>query len=358
MRTYPKPYRFIHNGIAGRVGGLASRPYRDFRRGACPRPLRVTNSSIPSVFGNFIVSLRIPVLLSPCMSTFQLWFQAARPKTLPASIIPVVLASALAAADGVLVIDRAGVALVCAMLIQIATNFINEVYDFRRGADTAERLGPTRAVASGLIGERAMVVASAIVITVTFFIGLYLVAATGWEILLVGIASLFFAWAYTGGPFPLAYRGLGDIFVFVFFGLVAVCGTYYVQALAVTPQAVLLSLVPGALSANILGVNNIRDIRTDALAGKRTLAVRIGRAPAVFLYRLLTGSAYIVPMLFVGVFGYSLWVLLPLGTFPLALKLSRNLAVKNGAELNAVLAGTAGLLVAFGVLLSVGLFLS
>ncbi len=292
------------------------------------------------------------------MSTLQLWLQAARPKTLPASIIPVVLASALAAADGAFVADRAAVALVCAMLIQIATNFINEVYDFRRGADTAERLGPTRAVASGLIGERAMVVASAVVIAITFFIGLYLVAATGWEILLVGIASLFFAWAYTGGPFPLAYRGLGDVFVFVFFGLVAVCGTYYVQTLTITPQVVWLSLVPGALSANILGVNNIRDISTDAAAGKRTLAVRIGKAPAVLLYRALTASAYLVPVLFVAVFAYSLWALLPLLSLPLALKLSRSVAVQSGAELNAVLAGTAGLLVVFGVLLSVGLFLS
>lgn len=292
------------------------------------------------------------------MSTFQLWFLAARPKTLPASVIPVVLASALAAADGFFAIDRAAVALVCAMLIQIATNFINEVYDFRRGADTAERLGPTRAVASGLIGERAMVIASASVIVITFFIGLYLVAATGWEILAVGIASLFFAWAYTGGPFPLAYRGLGDIFVFVFFGLVAVCGTYYVQALSVTPQALLLSLVPGALSANILGVNNIRDIRTDEPAGKRTLAVRIGRAPAIRLYTALVAMAFIVPVMFVVVMGYSLWVLLPLLTLPLAAKLIRNLRTKEGVALNAVLAGTAGLLVAFGVLLSVGLFLS
>lgn len=292
------------------------------------------------------------------MSTIQLWLHAARPKTLPASVIPVVLASALAAADGHFLLDRAAVALLCAMLIQIATNFINEVYDFRRGADTAERLGPTRAVASGLIGERAMVIASAAVIVVTFFIGLYLVAATGWEILLVGVLSLFFAWAYTGGPFPLAYRGLGDIFVFLFFGLVAVCGTYYVQTLSVTPQSMLLAIVPGALSANILGVNNIRDINTDVAAGKRTLAVRIGKGAAIALYRVLTAAAYAVPIVFATVYNYSPWVLLPVLTLPLAIKLSRNIAVKSGAELNAVLAGTAGLLVVFGVLLSVGLFLA
>lgn len=292
------------------------------------------------------------------MSTVKLWLLASRPKTLPASIIPVVLASALAAADEVFEPLRAAVALVCAILIQIATNFINEIYDFRKGADTAERLGPTRAVASGLIGERPMMIAAAAVMLVTFGLGLYLVAVAGYGILLIGLVSLFFAWGYTGGPFPLAYRGLGDIFVFVFFGLVAVCGTYYVQALAITPQAVLLSFVPGALSANILGVNNIRDIRTDALAGKRTLAVRIGRTPAVYLYRLLTVLAFAIPLLFVFLLDYSLSVLLPLLTFPLAVKLCRDVHRKDGAALNGVLAGTAGLLVVFGALLAVGLFLS
>lgn len=292
------------------------------------------------------------------MSTIKLWLLALRPKTLPASIIPVVLASALAAADDVFEPLRAAVALVCAILIQIATNFINEIYDFRKGADTAERVGPTRAVAAGLIGERQMMIASAVVMLITFILGLYLVAVAGMGILLIGLVSLFFAWGYTGGPFPLAYRGLGDIFVFVFFGLVAVCGTYYVQALHVPPQAVLLSFIPGALSANILGVNNIRDIRTDALVGKRTLAVRIGRIPAIYLYCLLTVIAFTVPILFVLWLGYPVQVLLPLLTFPLAAKLCRDIRRKDGAALNGVLAGTAGLLVAFGTLLTVGLFLS
>lgn len=292
------------------------------------------------------------------MNTATFWLLALRPKTLPASIIPVVLASALAAADGVFVPIRAVVALACAILIQIATNFINEIYDFRKGADTEQRVGPTRAVASGLISERAMVLASAAVMLLAFALGLYLVAATGIEILIVGLVSLFFAWGYTGGPFPLAYRGLGDIFVFVFFGFVAVCGTYYVQALHITPQAVLLSLVPGALSANILGVNNIRDIHTDALVGKRTLAVRIGRTPAVWLYYALTAVAFSTPVVFVLVLEYSPIVLLPLLALPLAAKLMHNIRTKQGKELNAVLAGTAGLLVVFGTLFSIALFLA
>lgn len=292
------------------------------------------------------------------MSTATFWLLALRPKTLPASIIPVVLASALAAADDVFAPLRAAVALVCAVLIQIATNFINEIYDFRKGADTEQRVGPTRAVASGLISERAMVRASAVVMLVAFVLGLYLVAATGIEILIVGLVSLFFAWGYTGGPFPLAYRGLGDVFVFVFFGFVAVCGTYYVQALHITPQVVWLSLVPGALSANILGVNNIRDIHTDVLAGKRTLAVRIGRTAAVWLYYALTLTTFAIPIVFTVALGYSPIVLLPLLTLPLAVKLMRNIRTKQGKELNTVLAGTAGLLVAFGVLFSVALFLA
>lgn len=297
----------------------------------------------------------------PCdapMSTATFWFLALRPKTLPASIVPVVLASALATADGVFVPMRAAVALACAILIQIATNFINEIYDFRKGADTEQRLGPTRAVASGLIGERAMILASAAVMLVAFVLGLYLVAATGIEILIVGLVSLFFAWGYTGGPFPLAYRGLGDVFVFVFFGFVAVCGTYYVQALHITPQAVLLALVPGALSANILGVNNIRDIHTDVLAGKRTLAVRVGREPAVWLYYALMLVVFSVPVVFALALGYSFVVLLPLLALPLAGKLMRDIRTKQGKELNAVLAGTAGLLVVFGTLFSIALFLA
>lgn len=173
-------------------------------------------------------------------SAFQAWMLAIRPKTLPAGAMPVVIGSALAAADGVFRPLPALVALICALGIQIATNFINEIYDFRKGADTAERLGPTRTVAAGIITEQTMTRVSISLGVSVFVLGLYLVAIGGWPILLIGVLSLLFAWAYTGGPFPIAYSGLGDVFVFIFFGLVAVGGTYYVQALSL-PTAVLVA---------------------------------------------------------------------------------------------------------------------
>lgn len=291
------------------------------------------------------------------MSSLRNWLLATRPKTLPAAVIPVALGSAMAYADGGFHAISALVALVCALLIQISTNFINEVYDFRSGADSVDRVGPTRAVAAGNISERAMIIASWIVVLICFVCGLYLVDRAGWEILIVGLVSLFFAWAYTGGPYPLAYKGLGDIFVFLFFGLVATCGTYYVQAHTLHIHVLFLALVPGALSTAILEVNNIRDIETDARVQKRTLAVRLGRNKAVLLYYGLLAMAYSVPPhLFF--WRYSAWSLLPMLTLPLALKLMINVRTKTGPELNAVLAGTAGLLVVFGVLAILGFVLN
>ncbi len=290
------------------------------------------------------------------MSSVSTWLAATRPKTLPAAIVPVVLGTAMAFADGMVHIPSALVALVCALLIQIATNFINEVYDFRTGADTEDRVGPTRAVATGTISERSMLIASWIVAAVCFVCGLYLVERTGIEILIVGMLSLFFAWAYTGGPYPLAYKGLGDVFVFVFFGIVATCGTYYVQAQTLHVHVFFLALVPGALSTAILEVNNIRDIETDALVNKRTLAVRLGRNKAILLYYGLLAMAFAVPPhLFY--WNYSAWSLLPLLTLPLAFKLMAQVKVRTGQQLNGVLAGTAGLLVVFGILTAVGLIL-
>ena len=180
----------------------------------------------------------------PIPSSLQAWMLAIRPKTLPAGAVPVILGSALAATAGRFRMFPALVALICALGIQVATNFINEIYDFRKGADTAERLGPTRTVAAGIISEKTMIQVSVVLLGTVFLLGLYLVYTAGWPILLIGMLSLLFAWAYTGGPYPIAYSGLGDVFVFIFFGLVAVAGTYYVQALSLSfPVLLAVSLV-------------------------------------------------------------------------------------------------------------------
>lgn len=286
----------------------------------------------------------------------QAWLLAIRPKTLPAGAVPVILGSALAAVDGRFALLPALIALLCALGIQVATNFINEIYDFRKGADTADRLGPVRTVAAGIISESVMIRVSVSLVLTVFFLGLYLVWLSGWPILVVGLLSLLFAWAYTGGPWPIAYSGLGDLFVFLFFGLVAVGGTYYVQAGTLTPTVLIAAVAPGALSVNILLVNNIRDIDTDRLVGKMTLPARIGAAWARRLYLLLTIIAFLTP-LFLAFAGYSPWGMLSVLVVPVAVGMVRKLHSCEGRELNEVLAGTGKLLTLHGVLFSLGLLL-
>lgn len=292
----------------------------------------------------------------PSSKSLQAWLLAIRPKTLPAGMVPVVLGSALAATDGSFRPLSAGIALVCALGIQVATNFINEIYDFRKGADTTERLGPVRSVAAGLIREETMIRVSAVLLTVIFLLGLYLVSVAGWPILLVGVLSLLFAWAYTGGPYPIAYSGFGDLFVFIFFGLVAVSGTYYVQTLRLDIPVLLAAAAPGAFSVNILLVNNIRDIETDRRVGKMTLPVRIGRERARQLYLLLLVVAYLVPVL-VWLKGYSIWGMFSLFSAPLAIQVAGNLYASEGEALNDVLAGTGKVMTLHGLLFSAGLLL-
>lgn len=287
-------------------------------------------------------------------ASLQAWMLAIRPKTLPAGAMPVVLGSALAAADGQFRPFPALVALICALGIQVATNFINEIYDFRKGADTAERLGPTRTVAAGLISEKKMITVSASLAGAVFLLGLYLVSIAGWPILVIGLLSLLFAWGYTGGPYPIAYSGLGDFFVFLFFGLVAVGGTYYVQAQTLTLPILLAAAAPGAFSVNILLVNNIRDIVTDRKVGKMTLPARIGGDWARRLYIALTVLAYLVPAL-LWLNHYSPWVLLSLFSAPLAFMMIRRLYASEGKELNQVLAGTGKLMTLHGLLFAAGL---
>lgn len=210
-------------------------------------------------------------------SIFSIWIGASRPRTLPAAVAPVLAASALAWRDGDFVAPAALACAVFALLVQIGTNFANDYYDFIKGADTADRVGPRRAVAAGLVAPATMKRAMIALFAVAFLAGLTLLIYGGWPLLVIGVASIVCGVLYTGGPYPLGYNGLGDVFVFIFFGLVAVTATYFVQAGVVTTEAWLIGAGIGGLAANILVVNNYRDVETDAKAGKRTTVVRFGR---------------------------------------------------------------------------------
>lgn len=293
----------------------------------------------------------------PRISRVQAWVLASRPKTLPAAIVPVLVGSAVAAADGAFSPLPAVVALVCALLIQIGTNLANDYFDFMKGADSEHRIGPVRVTSSGLIPPSTVRNAMIGVFVLTFFLGLYLVSVGGWPILVIGVASLFCAVIYTAGPYPLAYVGLGDVFVFLFFGIVAVTGTYYVQALHWSTDALIASLPVGAISTAILVVNNYRDIDTDRDANKKTMAVRIGRSATRMEYRLLLLLAYAVPVIQFIRIEQPLWLLLPLLSLPFAIRVLRIVERStDGAELNSALAGTGQLLALYGVLHAAGYY--
>ena len=287
-------------------------------------------------------------------SNWRHWLEAARPKTLPAAIIPVAVGTALAVAHRAENYASAAICLAFSLLVQIGTNFANDYFDFVKGADTAERVGPRRAVAAGLIAPRTMLMATCGVLGMAFLVGLLLVRTGGWGLLPVGIVSIVCAIAYTGGPFPLGYNGLGDVFVFIFFGLVAVCATFYVQAGHVAPDVVSGAAAVGLLAANILVANNYRDVETDARAGKKTLVVRFGRRFALWQYGLSVLVALLCsPALLLA--GYRWPVLLPLVLAPWGYRLTHRLGWSTEpAEQIAILGDTAKFLAVFGVLLSVG----
>jgi 1,4-dihydroxy-2-naphthoate octaprenyltransferase len=266
--------------------------------------------------------------------------------------------TALACADRVFAWLPALAALTSALLIQIATNLTNDYFDYVKGVDTVLRRGPTRAAQSGLISLPQLRAGIAVTFVAAMAVGLYLVLVGGWPILVIGLASLASAAAYTGGPLPIGYHGLGDLFVFLFFGLAAVCGTYYVQAQTVTPLVAAAAIPPGALTVAILVVNNLRDIDTDRLAGKRSLAVLIGARYTRLEYLVLLALSYSVPVLLCLASRSSFWVMLPLLTLPLALRLIRTVYhATEGPALNRALAGTANLDLAFSLLLSIGLLI-
>jgi 1,4-dihydroxy-2-naphthoate octaprenyltransferase len=288
----------------------------------------------------------------------EAWILAMRPRTLPAAVAPVVVGSALAAHDGAFVPLPALACLFAALMIQIGSNFANDLGDFERGADAAGRVGPTRVTTAGLITPGEIKRGMAVVFGLAALAGLYLILVGGWPILLIGVLSIVAAIAYTRGPIPFGYYGLGDLGTFVFFGLAAVCGTYYVQSLAMPPIAVWLAAVAmGSLVTAILVVNNIRDAETDAAAGKRTLAVVVGRDAARVEYALLLLSAYLVPFSLWLALGYAAWILLPLLTLPLAWSLLQQVRTVLGPPLNRTLAGTARLAVLWALAFAAGALL-
>jgi len=283
------------------------------------------------------------------------WVVAARPATLTAAIVPVAVGTACAYAAAGFAAGPALAALLGAMLIQIGTNFANDLYDYESGADDSGRQGPTRAAQAGLLTPAALRAGMIAVFAAAVATGAYLVWVAGWPIVVIGLASIAAGIAYTGGPYPLGYHGLGDVFVLGFFGFVAVCGTTFVQLGEVSDLSAWLAVPVGCIATAILVVNNLRDRDTDARTGKRTLAVRLGATAVRVEYSALVLAAYAVPVGLV-VDGYSSWALLPVLTAPLGL--SQTMVMwrrSDGPTLNACLKRTAMLLLLFGVLLSVGI---
>ena len=304
------------------------------------------------------------------LSRRQAWVAAARPQTLPAAAAPVIVGVGLAVHDGVAAVAPAVAAFVGAALIQIGTNFANDYYDAIQGADTDDREGFTRVTQAGLIEPRQVKAAMYLTFAAAVVVGSYLVYVGGVPILVIGLLSVISGIAYTGGPYPLGYHGLGDLFVFVFFGVIAVTGTYYVQAAAVladpltttipagtiTLEAVVASLPIAAISTNILVVNNIRDKAEDETTGKRTLAVRFGYGFSRAEYIGLLAVAYLVPVWLWLATAFSVSVLLPLVTLPVAIRVAETIRTEtSGAALNPALETTGKLLAGYALLFGVGL---
>jgi 1,4-dihydroxy-2-naphthoate polyprenyltransferase len=291
------------------------------------------------------------------LSHLRLWLLAARPRTLPAAVAPVLVGTALAGAEDVFRALPFVAALIGSTFIQVGTNLSNDYSDARRGADTEDRLGPVRVTAGGLMPPRRVLIGTYVAFGVAVAAGLYLAAVSGWELLVVGVASILAGVLYTGGPRPYGYEGLGEFFVFFFFGVVAVAGSYFVQTEDVRWEALALGVPVGLLAAAILVVNNVRDVDTDRRAGKRTLAVKLGRERARVLFTAMVVVSFLVPPLLVP--ALSAWVLLPLAALPLAPPLIRTVSTRtDGPALNGALAGAGRLLAVYSLLLAAGVLVS
>ena len=296
---------------------------------------------------------------APSTSSLRIWLMAARIRTLPAAVAPVLVGTSLAGAAGIFRVGPFIAALLGSILIQIGTNLANDYSDARRGADTDDRLGPVRVTAGGLVPPRQVLIATYVTFGLAVVCGLYLVFAAGIELLFVGVASIAAGVLYTGGPKPYGYEGLGEVFVFLFFGIAAVSGSAFAQLEAWPTEAFVLAVPVGLLAAAILVVNNVRDMETDKRAGKRTSAVRLGRERARTLYGLTLYVPYLVAPLPWLLGDLSPWLLLSWLTLPLAVRLTRTVrSHADGPTLNDALGQTGMLQLAFCVLLSAGVLAS
>ena len=285
----------------------------------------------------------------------QVWLLAARPKTLWAAVSPVLVGIALAVDAGAFHAGAALCALLGAILIQIGTNFANDLHDFLKGADTGARKGPLRVTQAGLVSPAAMRRATVLVFTLAVVSGLYLIWRGGWPVLLIGVLSILFGILYTAGRYSLAYLGIADLFVLVFFGPVAVGGTYWVQALALDPVVLVAGVGPGLLATAILLVNNIRDVDEDRAAGKRTLIVRLGRPAGVGLYVAAVVLAALLPVALWLWTGAHPGAVLAAGVLPFGLRAARRLSAEREAvRLNPLLGATSKLLLFYSLLFGIG----
>jgi 1,4-dihydroxy-2-naphthoate octaprenyltransferase len=291
------------------------------------------------------------------LSPWQVWLLGARPRTLPAAASGVVTGTALALRDGHFRPWAALAALGVALLLQIGSNLANDVFDFERGADTAERSGPLRVTQAGLLSPRQVKAGMAAVFAAAAALGVYLAWQSSWNVLWVGAAAIVAAIAYTGGPFPLGYYGLGDLFVFLFFGLAAVAGTYYVQARTISPAAWGMAVPIGLLVTAILVVNNLRDIDTDRAAGKQTLAVRLGERGTQVEYLLCLGVAYLALPVLIGLGLLSAWAMLAWASALAARPVVQMVLRRRGRALNAALAGTGQFTLLYSLLFLAGVLI-
>jgi len=291
----------------------------------------------------------------PRPTRLAVWIMASRPKTLWAAISPVIIGTALAYADRALHWPSALAALFGAIMIQIGTNLSNDYFDYLKGADQADRLGPKRVTQAGLIKPQTVKRGFMLVYGLALVAGLYLTWRGGWPILVICLLSIASGILYTAGPFPLGYLGLGDLFVLIFFGLVAVGGTYYVQALRITRHVMIAGIAPGLMSTAILTVNNLRDINTDRKAGKRTLAVRFGKTFARMEYLGSILGACLVPVLLVFLYPGHPYALAAMAVFLLAIpSIIRVFREEPGPIFNLILANTGRLLFIYSILFSIG----
>jgi len=294
-------------------------------------------------------------LMSRKIINLRAWGLAIRPRTLPAAATGVIIGSALAWRDGLFQFNIMLICLLTALLLQIGSNLANDVFDFERGTDTPERLGPTRVTQAGLLKPEEVKFGMTLVFGLAILMGLYLVWLGGWPILLIGVCAIVSAIAYTGGPFPIGYRGLGEVFVFIFFGLASVAGTYYLHAGFVSPAAWWMTISPGLMISGILVVNNLRDLENDRKAGKYTLAVRLGEAGTKIQYLIFMIVAYLVliPFSYFGMLPWSsmlVWL-----SLPFTIQATKVVLTQKGSPLNAALAQTGVAALTFSVLFWLGL---